>query len=49
MRMEISTHIIDQLENIEEKKIDLPVINNTELRWKEEILNRYISINLKSF
>ncbi|XP_043799106.1 meiotic recombination protein W68 [Apis laboriosa] len=32
MRMEISTHIIDQLENIEEKKIDLPVINNTELR-----------------
>lgn len=36
MRMEISPHIINQLENIEEKKIDLPVINNTELRWKNE-------------
>ncbi|XP_026299488.1 meiotic recombination protein W68 [Apis mellifera] len=32
MRMKVSSDIIDQLENVEEKKIDLPVINNTELR-----------------
>lgn len=34
--MKVSSDIIDQLENVEEKKIDLPVINNTELRWKNE-------------